>query len=444
MRIGDYGLPGWAERVRIALLSFFFVALSLPVAVQQAALGALLVFYILALVWQQFTSRTGLPAAAEPPRQESSLVRQPLSTPLDRALLFFFAALLLSTLWSPAVLHSLAAYRKLWLVGAFFAVYHLLKEPHEAQRLVALLVITATVVAAYGVVQHFTGIDLARQVVGKESNIDARWFGGQGGFRTKGLHPSGITYAYNLLFPLTLVSALLVMPGWSWPRRLALGGSWGVMAFALLFSLTRGAWIAYVVVLLGLGIIRGGKALMAVAVCVAVLGVFLLSAGGGVRERAVRAFDPALNIGRSQIWQANLDMVKERPWIGWGYGNYKRFRAPYYQRYAQANVAHAHNNFLQMWVDAGVFGLAAFLALFWTMLRKGWRAYLRLSPPALRALALGGVLSVLAFLLGGLTQYNFGDAEVVIVLWATTGLLMRLYTWAEEEREYVKRKVISE
>jgi hypothetical protein len=34
-----------------------------------------------------------------------------------------------------------------------------------------------------------------------------------------------------------------------------------------------------------------------------------------------------------------------------------------------------------------------------------------------------------SFLLGGLTQYNFGDAEVVIVMWAMAGVLMRIYTW---------------
>ena len=57
----------------------------------------------------------------------------------------------------------------------------------------------------------------------------------------------------------------------------------------------------------------------------------------------------------------------------------------------------------------------------------------RLLPAAaepLRSLALGGVLGIVGFLLGGLTQYNFGDAEVVIVLWATAGVVMRVGEWA--------------
>jgi O-antigen ligase len=129
-------------------------------------------------------------------------------------------------------------------------------------------------------------------------------------------------------------------------------------------------------------------------------------------------------------------MIKDRPWFGWGYGNYRKFRDSYYQRYPEANrTAHAHNDFLQLWVDAGLCGLVAFLVLSWVILRAGWQAY-RLLPRGaepLRSLALGSTLGVLGFLLGGLTQYNFGDAEVVIVFWATTGLALRAREWAVAE-----------
>ena len=129
-------------------------------------------------------------------------------------------------------------------------------------------------------------------------------------------------------------------------------------------------------------------------------------------------------------------MIKERPLLGWGYGNYKRFRDVYYQRYPEVDTtAHAHNNLLQMWVDGGVIGLGAFLFLFWSILKLGWLAYQRLpaEDEPLRSLTLGGFLSIIGFLVGGLTQYNFGDAEVVLVMWAIVGVLIRVYTWATYE-----------
>ncbi len=404
----------WEDRLRWALLALFFISFNLSVAVQQTLLGLLLAFggYT---IWR----KKGFPAS-----------------PLDRPLLVFLAVLLLSTFLSPAVWPSLIGYRKLWLVGAFFVTYHLVRDPEEAGRLVSLLVLTAIAVAVYGIVQHFTGIDLAKQLVGKEPTVDPFWFGREEGFRTKGLSPSGITYAHSLAFPLTFLTVRLFVSDVRWRERLLLLGGWGLMIFALLFSLTRGVWLAYLGVLGVFAVVKGGRAALAVGVCGVLLALFLLSAGLGVRERVTQTFDLKANVGRSQIWLANLDMIKERPWFGWGYGNYRKFREPYYQRYPQANTtAHAHNNFLQMWVDGGLLGLGAFLFLCWVILRAGWQAY-ALAPmeaEPVRNLALGATLGVLSFFLGGFTQYNFGDAEVVIVFWAITALVLRARDWAAEE-----------
>jgi O-antigen ligase len=399
--------------IKKILLTLFFLAGSLPVSLQQTVLGMVL----LLLVVQCWRQRT-VP-----------------STHLDRSLLLLFGAFLLSTLMSPDVGNSLLSYRKLWLVGAFFASFMLMTDRQEAERMCKFFVIFAIVVAGYGIVQHFTGLDLAKQLVGKPASLDPFWFGRQEGFRTKGLHPSGITYAHNLLFPLSIMTAWVFAPAVSWQQRLLLVGGWAVMVLALLFSLTRGVWVAYIVVLFLLGIIRGGKALLGVVGGIVLLGGLLFSAGSGVQERAWKAFDFKENLGRSQIWLANLDMLKDRPLFGWGYGNYRKFREPYYQRYPQANHSgHAHNSFLQIAVASGLVGLAAFLAFFVVLLRTGWQAYCLLPPSAepLRSFALGAWLSIIGFLIGGMTQHNFGDAEVVIVMWAVAGLMTKMHQWATE------------
>lgn len=409
--------PEMENRVRTALLALLFVSFDLPVAIQQTALGCLLAFGAY-LGWR----RKGVPA-----------------TPLDRPLLGFFAALFLSTLFCPSVFSSLVGFRKLWLVGAFFVVYHLIADPREAWRLSTLTIRVAMGVAVYGIFQHYTGFDFGHWLTGKTQTVTPFWFGRAEGFRTEGLFPTGITYAHNLLFPLTLLTVRLLTPQMAWRERLELFVGWGVMMLALLFSLTRGVWIAYLIVLLILGGIKGGKTALAIGGFVVLIGAALALTSPGVWERAKYAFDAQTNFARSLIWQANLDMIKERPLLGWGYGNYKRFRDDFYKRYPEVDTtAHAHNNFLQMWVDGGVIGLIAFVLLFWAILRKGWRAYQRLpvEEDSLRTLALGGTLGIVGFLIGGLTQYNFGDAEVVIVMWGMTGLLMRIYAWTTDEPRY--------
>ena len=396
-------------------LSLFFATFSLPVAFQQGSLALLLVVGAI-LCWRE---------------------RRWPTTALDRPLLLLFSAFLLSTVFCPAVGNSLLGYRKLWLVGAFFVTATLIQKPKDVERLISLLVIVASVVAAYGIVQHYTGIDLNKQLRGKPPSLDPFWFGQDEGWRTKGFHPSGITFAHNLLFPLTFMTVWLSGAGLALRQRLLLTVGWSLMVFALLFSLTRGVWLAYLVVLLLLGVIRRGKTLAGVTGGVIVFGLFLITAGAGVQERFQSTFDFVQNLPRSHIWQANIEMIKERPLLGWGYGNYRKFRDPFYERHPQADhTGHAHNTFLQVGVDIGLLGLAAFLFFFWSLLRLGWETYQCIPPgdEPFRSMILGAFLSIIGFLIGGLTQHNFGDAEVVIVMWAIAGLMARMGQESEELR----------
>lgn len=399
------------DSVRVGLLVLFFASWNLPIALQQTALGCLLAF----LGYTLWRTR--------------SLPRVPLWRPF----LFFFGALLVSTVLSPDPLQSFIGYRKMWLMGGCLAVFVLVRNGQEAEKLLIVALWVAGAVAAYGIVQHFTGLDLAKTLVGKESNLDPFWFGRQEGYRVKGLHPSGITYAHALLFPLCLITAWGLSPGLLPGQRLLAGVGWVCMLLALFFSLTRGVWVAYGVVLVLYGLVQGRRAVPVVIGGVVVCGLLFVSAGPGVRERGFSLFDLQANIGRSQIWLANMDMIKERPLTGWGFGNYKQFRETFYQRYPQADTdAHAHNNFLQMWVDAGLLGLAAFLFLVGSIIMTSWHAYTRQRTEPLRSLTLGCWLGLVGFLIGGLTQYNWGDAEVGLVWWATVGLMMRIASLVEE------------
>ena len=128
----------WEKKLRTILLTVFVVSLPLSVALQQTALGLLL-----ALLAYRSWQNPQIP-----------------SSPLDWPLLAFFVALLLSSMLSPLPLRSLFALRKLWLVGAFFVVYHLVREPQEMWRLVSQMLVVTAAVAVYGIIQYFTGIDL--------------------------------------------------------------------------------------------------------------------------------------------------------------------------------------------------------------------------------------------------------------------------------------------
>jgi len=119
--------------------------------------------------------------------------------------------------------------------------------------------------------------------------------------------------------------------------------------------------------------------------------------------------------------------VHERPILGLGFGRYQWAAPPYYAAYPAADRrSHAHNNFLQIAAEAGLTGLAAFGLVYATVLRRGAEAIVRAPDPATWAAAAGAWAGVIGFLVGGLTQYTFGDAEVAIAMWVALAILARL------------------
>jgi O-antigen ligase len=111
--------------------------------------------------------------------------------------------------------------------------------------------------------------------------------------------------------------------------------------------------------------------------------------------------------------------------FGIGPGEVKRV----YPRYAPPEAvkratSHLHNTPLQIAVERGLVGLGFWLAIFVEFLARATRVLRRLPADAetSRALVVGAVAAVIGFLLAGLFEYNFGDAEVLLVVMSLMAL----------------------
>jgi O-antigen ligase len=201
---------------------------------------------------------------------------------------------------------------------------------------------------------------------------------------------------------------------------------WLVTLGGLAMTYTRGAWIG-----LGAGAAallpmsrRGGLALL---VGLALLPFIFLLGPRDLSHRFRSMFDPA-EAGiqeRIYMWRSGAAMWRERPLLGWGPGGVKRE----YSRYAQPaafkqRTGHVHNTPLQILVERGVLGLAAWLAIWLAFYRHaiGLLKRLELGRTRERALVAGSIAAVTGFLVAGLSEYNFGDSEVVMVAWTIMAL----------------------
>jgi len=137
-----------------------------------------------------------------------------------------------------------------------------------------------------------------------------------------------------------------------------------------------------------------------------------------LRHRILTMVDPheAGIQERRFMWESGAAMWRERPLLGWGPGGVKRE----YVRYAQPEASkkrtgHVHNTPLQILVERGLLGLAAWLWIWVAFFRRAARIYRAL--PAERgddrALVAGSLAAVAGFLVAGLFEYNFGDSEVI-------------------------------
>ncbi|HCU71060.1 MAG TPA: hypothetical protein DIC35_04925 [Candidatus Moranbacteria bacterium] len=87
-------------------------------------------------------------------------------------------------------------------------------------------------------------------------------------------------------------------------------------------------------------------------------------AGNFIQE--VYRKDPNINI-RSEIYAKSWEIIKNHPFLGIGWGSVSSFLG----KDAQGNGLNASNIFLEVWLGAGMLGLAAFVFLLFGALRNG-------------------------------------------------------------------------
>jgi O-antigen ligase len=183
---------------------------------------------------------------------------------------------------------------------------------------------------------------------------------------------------------------------------------------AMIFTLTRGAYVAAVAAITAYLAIRRPRGLLLVApVLVAVF--FLLPAD--VRHRAASIIDRTDTTNRDRIAMARAGarMIADRPIFGLGPEMVK----PYYTLYRDPDaprwrVPHLHDNVLQIAAASGVFAAAAYLALLALFFARAGRLLRVERTPARALVGSAAFLAVAAATVAGLFEYNFGDKEVLM------------------------------
>lgn len=207
-------------------------------------------------------------------------------------------------------------------------------------------------------------------------------------------------------------------------------------ALCLLYTYSRGNWVACAVMLLAfcvlfcrkafIPILGGGAAVLATGGTAVLHRLASIQGGyGGDTSIALR-----MAYLKSTKW-----IIEEFP-LGVGWYGY-RFVYPTYNFYlADKSVImyHCHNIFLNIWAELGVHGLLAFLVVWWGIfLPAAWRLAYHGRSLWLKAMGRGYVLATVGIIVGGLTDHVYFNTQMGLLFWTLGGLTMLCKKLNEED-----------
>lgn len=181
------------------------------------------------------------------------------------------------------------------------------------------------------------------------------------------------------------------------------------------------------------GLLMGASRTVLLTSFVSLGGIVAIAAALGIGGRSIDPVNWA-NDPRLRVWAISLDLLRDRPWFGWGLGNYKlqfadRLLALYpscsavrSQRVVPvecADVTHAHNFWLTMATEAGV--LVAIGLTLWVgyLCFQGVKLLSRQLKGTDRALLIGYLLAFLGCIAFACFDVTLYDSRVNALNWTT-------------------------
>ncbi len=374
--------------------------------------------------------------------------KQPkLESPILGVMLLYAAVVVLSGFLNEYEVDHLEALRDNWRLLLPFVLLPILESKDE-NRLLWVYFWFLSLLAVYGIIQLFTGVDWFRP---EAENLSAPYRPGKGIdvylFHAKGNFTHHLTYGGMLLLCSPLLSSLAFCKNWSTVARMLVGGMSIILWCAATATLGRSIWLGSVVAVLILLLRFSPKITIA---CIVIIGVMLPTAllfpgdnthqnqGVGTRLDAFRyrltsGFSLTENRDRLLMWESASRGIQDHFWLGIGHNSDQMVMTPYRDeirretehRFQNPAGTGVHNIYLQTWLNYGFFGLLSYLGIWAMFYRTIFRGLKHTTKFDFRNSIFWGAMSgVSGFLVAGIFENNFRDGEVQTTLLLVFALVL--------------------
>lgn len=306
-------------------------------------------------------------------------------------------------------------------LGLFWMSFEFFKDSQRARRFLGTAGLLLGLVYADGIYQLLTGADFVKKY---SVDIPGRFFRLRGPFGSPNDLASFLILGLPVLFAVWIQNTKWNLKSLTQSALLILSG------VALFMTLSRSAFFALFLAAAFFMLWRHPKKIAGAALLTAVLGIIL-------------AFSPILRsnffgslnlrditIGeRFRFWKITWDMILAHPWLGHGTNSFFRN----FSSFAPASESfrgYAHNCYLQMWSEIGLFGTLFFLAPLMSLLKR----------PSVNAdnrnsvLQQGLWVGLTAFLLQSFLDTNFYALQAATSFWVLWGAYFALGIDCSDQR----------
>src|SRR5882672_7895149 len=200
---------------------------------------------------------------------------------------------------------------------------------------------------------------------------------------------------------------------------------------AMIGSLSRGGFLTLAVLgLIAVITLQRTRLKLALLGAGVVAGIVVLQIPF-VSSRLYRQFDPNYPSntfeGRLQIWSDPFRMLRDHPFFGSGLRAYETVMRSYVAPGHQPEL-YPHNLFLAMWVELGLLGLIAFVALLGMLLWRGWSSY-TMAQGLARPLLWGTSAAFIAISVHGMFDTPYYNNDISLEFWILAALEIAAVTF---------------
>jgi O-antigen ligase len=341
-----------------------------------------------------------------------------VATPIEPPLWTFVAVALTASVVSIQPLESFVRLKHLLLLSLLYLILGRVQNERRLHRLAFVLIGSASAASAWGLARFLSGDTM--KVLATQSTT--------------------MTFGAMTVMTATLTASYLLFGQFRWGRIL-FALALGVQVAALSLSYVRGAYLGFAAGLFLLAALKRRRVVIYLLLGLVLL-AFLLPRDVLDRLASIADVDKPSTQVRLYQWKTALLIFREHPLLGVGWIDLSELtrkfvhlgpEVPEAVRRDVIGIGHFHNMYLMVLV---YFGSIGFLVFVWLLLRiavKGYRthrAIVRRHPDA-DALVCGSLAAYGGFLVAGMFDWTFGDAEVVTMMWIMVALVFAAFKATE-------------